>query len=409
MHTLKDAYELLAGRVEPLAPRLALATETLGLRVAEPVRAESDWPSADVSMMDGYAARAADLGGGRSLRVAVEVPAGSVPPPLPPVACARIFTGAVLPDGADTVVPQEEVQAGDGGAVVLPAAEQGACVRAAGAVCRAGHVLLEAGTLVTPARLGMLVAVGPPSVRVYPRPRVALVTTGTELLAPGESLRPGRIRDSNGPMLAALAASSRLSVVAAERVGDDLQRLVHTLGRASGEADLLVTSGGVSVGDYDLVPRALQELGAEHLFHKVAVKPGKPILVARLSGCWVIGLPGNPVSALVGWHLFAKPVAERLAGAPEAIRPAYIRVVLAKSAANRGKRTVFAPARLRAGDPPRAELLAWQGSHDIVAAAHADALVVLAAGARHAPGDVLECLPLVDRALLERSCRCPTN
>ncbi len=394
MHTLIDAHELLAGRVEPLAPCSVPPTAALGLRLAAPVRACTDWPAADVSMMDGYAARSAELAAGRGLAVAFEVPAGSVPPPLPVGKCARIFTGAVLPEGADVVVPQEEVRLEQSGAAVMPALEAGAFVRRAGAVCKAQELLLDRGELVTPARLGMLVAVGPSQVRVWPRPRVGLVTTGTELLPPTEALRPGQIRDSNGPMLAALAASCGLSVAGSERVGDDLGRLVETLGRVSADVDLLVTSGGVSVGDYDLVPRALEALGAERLLHKVAVKPGKPILIARLPACWVVGLPGNPVSALVGWHLFVRPMAERLAGEPEAFARRYVRAELVGPAANRGERTVFAPVRLSAGDPPRAELLTWQGSHDIVAVAHADALAILEVGAQYAAGDVVDCLPL---------------
>jgi molybdopterin molybdotransferase len=347
--------------------------------------------------MDGYAARVADLTSGQPLPIAFEVPAGEVPPVLPDGAVARIFTGAWLPEGADVVVPQEEARKAPDGRILLSQLQAGTFIRRQGEVCRAGAALAQAGDLVTPQLLGLLVAIGPRRLQVVPRPRIGIMNTGSEVLDPSAALRPGCIYDSNGPMLAALARQVGLHAVFTLRVADDLQSTCRVIEQAASQVELVATSGGVSVGDYDLVPEALQRLGAEVIFHRVLIKPGKPILVARLGRCVIVGLPGNPASAFVGWHMFAKPLADRLAGKSDAFDCARVRARLVTAAANRGDRTLLAPARLTSnGDTSSVSIVPWKGSHDIVAVARSNALAILEVGANLGIEDTVECIPTCD-------------
>jgi molybdopterin molybdotransferase len=394
MLTLKAARVLLVKEIEPLPARCVPVPEARGDRLAESPRAALDWPEADVSVMDGYAARAVDLAAHEPLPVAFEVPTGQVPEPLPAGAIARIFTGACLPAGADAVVPQEEARMESDGRIRLPVVEAGRFVRHHGEVVRRGDVLAEAGEVLTPQLVGLLIATGPREVRVTPRPRIGILTTGSELRAPDEPLRPGSIYDSNGPMLRALAAEALLEADHGRRVTDDLQATRQAIKELTTQVDLLVTSGGVSVGDYDLVPQALQDLGAELLFHRVTVKPGKPILVARLHNCMVVGLPGNPASAFVGWRLFARPIAERLAGDSRAFDFAGSTATLLTPAVNRGDRTLLAPSRLSRTDVGMSiSVLPWKGSHDLIAMARANALAIMDPGLEKKAGEMIEYIP----------------
>ncbi len=314
MLTIDEARARLAERAAPLPYAETSLATALGLRLAADAHADVEMPPADVSAMDGYAARASDLAAGAPLPVAFAVSAGEAAPPLPAGAAARIFTGAMLPAGSDTVVQQEVAEVRPDGRVVLPALPVGTNVRPRGEVFVVGSRVAAVGELVTPGRVGLLAAAGAARLTVIPRPRVAVVLTGNELVGVGSRPRPGQIRDSNGAMLAALAAEAGLAVTAMDTVGDELEATSAALARAAAGADLVVTTGGVSVGDRDLVPAAIGRLGGETVLHKVAMQPGKPILVARLGDAWLVGLPGNPVSALVGWRMFVRPLAEALAG-----------------------------------------------------------------------------------------------
>jgi len=391
---LDEARALLAREVAPLAGVEVALAEGLGRRlVAAPV-ADADLPPSDLSAMDGYAVRATDLGG-PPLPVAFVVPAGGAPEQLPRGAAARIFTGAVVPAGADTVVPQEDAEVGADGTVRLASLPMGTNVRRQGEVFAAGAALVRPGERLTAAGVAALAAGGAARLTVIPRPRVAVLVTGAELVGVAAVPRKGQVRDSNGPMLEALAGESGLAVVGAERVADDLPTLRDRLAAAARNADLVVSSGGVSVGDFDLVPRAVAELGGETVLHRVAIQPGKPILIAKLGNAWVTGLPGNPLSVLVGWRMFARPLAEALAGDPAAFAEMPLRVPLAGPARNRGARTQLRPARLESsGGVLAARVLAWKGSHDILAATPADALVRLDPGAECAAGDTVHAFPL---------------
>ncbi len=395
MLTLIKAIDRLREAIQPLPPVECMLTDAPGHYLAEAVAAPSDLPAADLSAMDGYAAASADLDGHTPLPVAVEVPAGHVPHALPHHTAARIFTGAMLPPNTDTVVPQEQATLTNSGAVVLEPLSKGSFVRRRAEVCAAGTNLAKLGDRVTPPRLALLGAAGVSRVRVVTRPRVAVVSTGAELVGLNEPREAGQIGDTNSPMLAALAADAGFEVSQQARAADQLPELTDALRRSMERAELVITSGGVSVGDYDLVPAALTDLGAEVLFHRLSVRPGKPVLVARAGKTWITGLPGNPVSALAGWHLFVRPLGEALAGNPAAFQDATVPAALTAPSSNRGDRTVLAPARLvRRADRWSATVLDWKGSHDLLALVQANALAVLEVGATLDAGDTVDCYPI---------------
>ncbi len=393
MVSFDDARALLASRVQPLAAALRPLAAALGCRLAASPHAAVDYPAADVSAMDGYAVRGAQLPG--EFGVAFTASAGHPPSALPAGAAARIFTGAPLPVGADTVVVQEVAETLEGGRVRLPATAPGANVRRQGEVFAGGTAIAAAAEVLTPARLALLAAAGVADVVVTPRPRLGLLVTGDELTPLGQPLAFGHLYDSNGPMLAALAAEAHLEVTAVHRVGDEPVALRQALAGLAGHCDLLLTSGGVSQGERDLLPHLLPELGAELAFHKVAMQPTKPILVARLQNTWVVGLPGNPVSALVGWRLFARPLAEALAGDRRAFAERPLAATLAAPLASPAKRLLLRPARVAwTGTRWEVEVIPWQGSHDLAAAAPATALARLERGQGAAAGEVVAAYPL---------------
>lgn len=395
MPDLEEARARLGAAARPLPPVEVGVREALGLRLAADVSATLSLPPADVSAMDGYAARAAELAAGAPLPVAFEVAAGQVPGPLPAGHAARIFTGAPLPVGADVVVQQELAERLPDGRVRLEPLPAGSNVRRRGEVVAEGDRVAAAGGVVTAQRLALLVAAGVDRVTVYPRPRLAVVGTGSELAAPDERPGPGRIRDSNGPLLDALARTAGLAPPRIARAPDRLEELVAALERALAAAEVVLTTGGVSVGDHDLVPEAARRLGAEVLFHRVAQKPGKPILAARAGERWLVGLPGNPLAVLVGWRLYVLPLVMALAGDVEAFREEPLGARLAAPAANRGARTVLRPARLEwSGGAWVATVLPWKGSHDLAAGGAADALVRLEPGAELPAGAEVRCYPL---------------
>ena len=343
-----------------------------GRTLAEDARAAVDLPRFASSAMDGFALRSADTPG--TLPVVARVAAGRpAPRPLEGGEAMGIATGGVVPEGADAVVPIELVtEAGD--SVTVPnAVANGANIRPLGADVRTGEPVLRAGTLVTPSRIAALAAAGVAEPRCAALPRIAIVTTGTELRPPGEPLGEGEIYESNGVMLAALFERHGI-VLERETVEDD--EVSHREALARGlEADVLVTSGGVSVGPHDLVRGILAELGAEEVFWGVAMRPGKPISFATRGDTLVFGLPGNPVSSLVGALLFVVPALRALQGASEPA-PRFARAPLGAPARRNPHRDDFQRARLEIdGDGAVLVPIEGQESHMIVRAAAADALV----------------------------------
>jgi molybdopterin molybdotransferase len=296
------------------AERVALAA-ALGRVAAEDVVSTRAVPGAANSAMDGYAVRHADLASVPArLRVVAVEPAGTlVDVPLAAGSAVKLFTGSVIPPGADTVVRVEDTEAQGDAVVVRAAPARGANIRAAGEDVRPGQVVLVAGTPLGPADIGVLASVGRGTLLVHQRPRVAVLSTGTELVEVDEAPRPGQVVNSNAYTLAAAArdagAEPMVLPIVRDRAEDIHARLAEAL-----RADVVLTSGGVSVGDLDLVKDALAASGVEQLFWKVAQKPGKPLAFGRLGGRLVFGLPGNPVSALVCFYLYVRPALRRMQG-----------------------------------------------------------------------------------------------
>ncbi|MBN9037997.1 MAG: molybdopterin molybdotransferase MoeA [Rhizobiales bacterium] len=311
LRRLLDTASRLPAEAVPVAEAAwrVLATDLRALRTQPPFTA---------SAMDGYAVRAADIAALPAfLDVVAEIPAGTVHHgSIGPGQAARIFTGAPLPDGADTVLLQEDTRAaGPGRVEALEATALGRHVRAAGLDFRDGDLLLRAGRILDPAALSLAAAANHARIDVVCRPLVALLATGDELLPPGSSLGPGQIIASNSYGVAALASADGARTLdlgiapdRREAIADAVQRA-----RAAG-ASVIVTLGGASVGDHDLVREVLTGLGMELDFWKIAMRPGKPLMVGRLGDTHVLGLPGNPVSSLVCAHLFLRPLLARLAG-----------------------------------------------------------------------------------------------
>lgn len=390
---LLDVDAALARLLEGAGP-LPAETVPLGAAagrvLAEAVTARLTQPPFDAAAMDGYAIRWADLPG--PWRIVGEAAAGhGWGGTLGPGEAARIFTGAPLPAGADTIVVQEEVRRADDVATLAgegPPHER-AHVRARGQDFAAGDALIAAGERLTAPRLGLAAAAGHRALPVVGRPRVTLIATGDELVPPGETPGPGQIVSSNSVMLAALFAAAGATVHDPGIIRDDAAALAAAL--AAAEADLIVTIGGASVGDHDLVVPVLRDLGADIDFWKIAMRPGKPMLAGRLGAARVIGLPGNPVSAFVCATLFVLPLLHRLGGRLDGQRRR--RLPLATPLPGNGQRRDHLRGRLTADGSAAA--FRRQDSALLGLLAAADLLIVRPPGApAAAAGDMVECLML---------------
>ena len=321
MLTAAEAERLIFTLVEPVsAVESVPLADCLGRVLAADVRSELDFPHWDNSAMDGYAVRAADVQQVPvMLQVVAEIPAGTRPKvTISKGQAARILTGAMMPEGADTVVMQEETEREDAAVKILAVSERGSFVRSRGSFYRAGAELLGAGRAIAPAEIALLAAAQQTQVQVYRRPRVAIISTGSELVEPGQPLGPGQIVDSNQYALAALVAQTGAVPVPLGIVTDDRAAVKGAIAAALSQADMVLSSGGVSVGDYDYVDAVLEELGATLHIRSVAVKPGKPLTVAAVGAAGsrqlYFGLPGNPASAMVGFWRFVAPAIQRLSG-----------------------------------------------------------------------------------------------
>ena len=376
--SIAEAQRLILEHAEPLPVETVALEAGAGRVLAEPARAEIDLPPFPSSAMDGYAVRSADTPG--RLRVTVRIAAGK--PASKPLASGEamgIVTGGVVPDGADAVVPIEDVVERDNEVEIGNELESGSHVRPRGGDIRAGEVVVEPGSVLTPARLGALAAAGIPEVRCARRPRTAVLPTGTELRRPGEALGAGEIYEANGLILSAQLEAAGAVVELLPAVGDDEAAHRRALEQAL-EEDLVVTSGGVSVGPHDLVRRVEAELGVREVFWRVSVKPGKPIAFGVREQTLVFGLPGNPVSALVGFVLFVGPAVRALQGVLEPL-PRFDRGRILGGRRRNPERDELVRARLQAAaDGPLLEPLSGQESHMIARSAEADALVFIARG-----------------------------
>jgi molybdopterin molybdotransferase len=376
--TIEDALGLVLGRVRPLPAERVGLDDAAGRVLARPALAAVDLPSFDSSAMDGFAVRAVDTPG--DLPVGHRIAAGRpAPRALEAGEAMAISTGGVVPAGADAVVPVEYVVEHDNSVRIAEPVDAGAFVRPLGGDARRGDEVVGAGIRLGPAQLGALAAAGVSEVAVARRPRAAVLTTGSELRLPGEELEPGQIYEANGPIVGAQLASAGADVErlapAADEPGAHREALTRGL-----EADVLVTTGGVSVGPHDLVRSVGGELGIEEVFWRVAVKPGKPLWFGVRKETLVFGLPGNPVSSLVCFELFVRPAVLALQGAAEP-GPRFSSGTLADGLSRNQARDEFARARSAVEDGTVVlRPVSGQESHMIVRAAEADALVLVPRG-----------------------------
>ena len=403
--TLLNLDDALQRLLQGAAGHAITDTETvstfdgLGRVLAAEVRSTIDVPGADNSAMDGYALRAADAAAGALLPVAQRVPAGVVGQPLAPHSAARIFTGAQIPEGADSVLMQEQAEAlpGEGlGAVrVRETPALGDWIRRRGEDVRAGDVVLGRGTRLTPQALGLAASVGTATLLVQRRPRVALLSTGDELVMPGEPLKPGAIYNSNRFMLRALLQAAGCECTDLGIVPDRLQATREALRQAALGHDLILSSGGVSVGEEDHLKPAVQAEGRLELW-QVAIKPGKPLAfgaVRASSGpdALFVGLPGNPVSSFVTFLLCVSPLLRALQGADPAL-PAALPLRADFDTPKADKRREFLRVRLNAAGG--LELFRNQSSGVLTSAVWADGLVDNPPGQVIRAGDTVRFLPL---------------
>lgn len=401
MLTVEEALAMVASQVAPLAPRRVTLGEAAGLVLADDITSDVNSPPHDKSMMDGYAVRSNDRQPER--QVLEEVPAGTVPRhAVTPGTAVRIMTGAPIPEGADAVVPLEDTELLDQSTVRLHTVNvsRGQHVLPLGASLRAGDVVLRGGSLIRPIEVAILAEVGHAVVRVRPRPRVAVLPTGNEIVPVGERPAPGQIRNSNGPMLLAAANRAGADTDDLGIARDDHDSLLRSVEKGL-TSDILILSGGVSAGTFDLVPKVLADARVTQVFHKVALRPGKPLWFGTFrfneQCALVFGLPGNPVSSLVCFELFVRPAIAALAGrgfvglptASARLRHPYdhaggraaclpAHVTSIRDANSHGDNVPHNDAQLADdGSLPGLEILPWQGSADLATLARANGLVRL--------------------------------
>lgn len=390
MLSVEEALARLLDGARPLTgTETVAADEAAGRVLASPLVSGVMVPPLDNSAMDGYALRVADWAEGRRLAVGQRVPAGSMGRALAPGEAARIFTGAPLPPGADAVAMQEDCEAGEGWVLVKRPPRPGENIRRAGEDIRAGSVVLAAGERLTAARLGVAASVGATALTVHRRLRVAVFFTGDELALPGRPLAPGQIYNSNRATLIALLAGLGCEVTDLGIVPDDLEATVAALQSASAQADVVLTSGGVSVGEEDHVKAAVERLGRIEMW-RVAMKPGKPLVYGKVQEADFLGLPGNPVSAFVVFCLFVRPFLLRRMGAVTR-QPLRFELPAGFEWSRPGKRREFLRARVEDG---RAVLHPNQGSGVLTSVAWADGLVDMALGRTVRPGEPVPFIPL---------------
>jgi molybdopterin molybdotransferase len=392
MISVEEAFRTILGHVRPLGAERVPLAEAVGRVLTEDVVSPICIPPFDNSAMDGYAVRVEDLAGATELdpvplKVLGEVAAGAATGlAVEPGAAVRIMTGAPIPAGTEAVIMLEETREFEDRIEALATPEPGEHIRLAGEDVAQGEVVFKAGHALTPAALGVLASLGIAEVSVHRRPRVAILGTGDELVPLGEPLGPGQIHDSSAVALETLvamlgAAPTRLGVAR-----DELGELRAKIARASG-FDVLLTTGGVSVGDHDLVKQVLAELGELNVW-RVAMQPGKPLAFGHIEETVVFGLPGNPVSSLVAFEVFVRPALRRLQGHRQLEKPRFQATLLQPIVKTQARRQYLRAVVACDGGSFSVVLTGPQGSHQLTSVARANALLILPEGERrYLPGD----------------------
>ncbi|CDN65226.1 molybdopterin molybdotransferase MoeA [Burkholderia cenocepacia] len=385
------AQQQFAGAFAPLAAAASLpVADAAGHVLAAPLTAVLDQPPADQSAMDGYAVRHADLAHGEPLRVAQRCYAGDTPAPLAPRTAARLFTGSLIPPGADTVVMQEHAHEQDGGVTFDAPQRIGSHIRRRGEEVRAGDLLVRAGVRMGAMHVGVAAAQGFARIDVRAALRVGILTTGDELVACGQPRAPQQIYNSNAPMLAALAAGTGADVAMSLHAADTPAAVERALRDLHARCDLVICVGGASVGDKDLLRPALAALGASFLVTGVRMKPGKPVALARLDARPVVLLPGNPGAAMTAFALFVAPLIRRLQGR-DACLPVVPSLPIDTGFEPDAQRERFVRVRriVGADGAPMLDTLRQQGAGTLQSLVQATGLARLPAGRTLARGDAV--------------------
>jgi molybdopterin molybdotransferase len=382
MIAVEEAQERVLGEVEPLGTEQIAFTEAHGRVLRENVKARVDVPQGDNTAMDGYAVRADDIANAPiTLRVIENLPAGTVATKRVASGTAiRIMTGALMPDGADTVAHVEITDAGSENVHVLEPLRRGTNVRKRGEDMHAGDIVLADGTPLHAAEIGVLAGVQKPVVRVGRRPTVAILSTGDEIIDVGDLMAPGKVLNSNSYSLAALVREAGAIPRMIGIVPDTKEATIAAIGSAV-ESDFIISSGGVSVGAYDFVKDALDALGAETKFWQVAMKPGKPVVLSRVGGRLYFGLPGNPVSCMVSFLLFIAPAIRKAMGQTCNLLPPIVQTRINASLKSRGDRRNYLRVRVIARDGQLiSQPMSSQGSGVSTSMVQANGLVIVETG-----------------------------
>ncbi len=403
MLSVAEARALVLEATQELpCERVGVGPTCLGQTLAESIVSDIDSPPFDKAMMDGYAVRSADCAQlPTTLLVVEEIPAGRFPQKrVEPGQAARIFTGAPVPQGADAVIMQEQTRREADAQVVIdpPVPRQGQHILRRGEEMWVGDIVLPRGSRIDPQTLGILATVGRSSIEVVRRPRVGVLCTGDELVEADQTPTAGQIRNSNGPMLLGQVMRAGALADALGIVCDNREALTQAIAQALAKYDLLLLSGGVSVGDYDLIPEVLMQLGVTGHFHKVRMKPGKPLYFGKQGTTLVFGLPGNPLSSFVGFELFVRPVIRKMMGIQPPTMPQG-KWPIAAEVKSKSDRPVYAPAqRVRLADERWGiEPKPWFGSANLLSLRNVDMLLELPAGeVMHPVGTMIQAMMLTE-------------
>lgn len=409
MISVQEARRLILEHAVPLPAERTALLEALGRTIASPVTAPFALPPFANAAMDGYAVRRSDCLEARAdapvwLPVAFEVAAGQAgSPALEPGQAARIMTGAELPEGAEAVIPHEEAREQGGQVAVTSPPELGRHIRSAGEEVRAGARIFEAGMILTPARLALLASLGRSHVTVHAPARVAILTTGDELVDPGEPLKPGQIYNANAFAMTAMVAEAGAVPIRMAVARDDRAQTVKALQKAL-RFDAVITTGGVSKGAYDFVGEAIDQLGSV-LFREVAQQPGKPFTFGTALGKPIFGLPGNPAAAMTAFEYFVRPALRKMMGHRSQDRPRVIAVMIDAFEKKPGKQAFVRAHVDQTADGYEARLAGGHGAGQLHSMASANGLVIVpAASGGFEPGAELETILLTPAELCGMAC-----